>query len=245
MIGSDSLDDWVRKRTSSSCTSAASGAPFSLKSGTRSRSADGSSTAPDSMCAPASRAFSRTAICRGGPSGPPTAACWSCERRSAAESPAGPPPTMRTSTSNVSRLVDVFCSTLFSDGHQRTTLFAVRVVDRPALVVEHHRRASGGIEGGPFGEQALDVRIAGPREAGPGGAHAVLQRVAVLASAGHCRGEIDVLEDERNVERVIRLQLAVVHRRAPREVIHVDGRRLRLGLAPGNGQDAAADGVVG
>src|SRR5258705_6953525 len=122
------------------------------------------------MCAPASRAFSRTAIV----SWSPPFSCWSCERRSAAESPAGPPPTMRTSTSSASRLVDVF-STLFSDRHQRTPLFAVRVVDRPALVVEHHRRASGGIEGGPFGEQALDVRIAGPREAGPGGAHAVLQ----------------------------------------------------------------------
>ena len=40
---------------------------LSLKSGIRSRKAEGSSTAPDSMCAPASRAFSSTAIASGSP----------------------------------------------------------------------------------------------------------------------------------------------------------------------------------
>src|SRR6266567_2707362 len=43
------------------------GEPFSLKSGTRSASVEGSSTAPESRCAPASRAFSRTAMVSGSP----------------------------------------------------------------------------------------------------------------------------------------------------------------------------------
>ena len=77
----------------------ASGAPFAAKSGIRSRSVDGSRTAPDSMCAPASRAFSSTAIASGSP---PRSFC-SCASRSAADIPAGPPPTIRTSTSRVSR----------------------------------------------------------------------------------------------------------------------------------------------
>ena len=70
----------------SSCTSHSSGAPFASKSGISSRSADGSSSAPDSWCAPASRAFSITAIDSGSP---PSAFC-SCASRSAADSPAGP-----------------------------------------------------------------------------------------------------------------------------------------------------------
>src|SRR6478609_9857756 len=48
---------------------------------------------------PASRAFSITAIDRGAP---PLLFC-SCARRSAADNPAGPPPTISTSTSSVSR----------------------------------------------------------------------------------------------------------------------------------------------
>src|SRR6186997_34907 len=84
---------------SSRWTSVASGAPFALKSGTRSFSAEGSSTAPDSMCAPTSRAFSRTAMASGSP---PFSFC-SCASRSAADIPAGPPPTISTSTSSVSR----------------------------------------------------------------------------------------------------------------------------------------------
>src|SRR6185503_19867439 len=84
---------------SSRWTSVASGAPLALKSGISSASVEGSSTAPDSMCAPTSRAFSRTAVA----SGSPPFAFWSCASRSAADMPAGPPPTMRTSTSSVSR----------------------------------------------------------------------------------------------------------------------------------------------
>src|SRR3954451_1690782 len=87
------------KETGSLWTSDAGGAPLALKSGTRSRRADGSSTAPESMCAPASRAFSRTAIASGSP---PFSFC-SCASRNAADMPAEPPPTIKTSTSSVSR----------------------------------------------------------------------------------------------------------------------------------------------
>src|SRR6188768_324776 len=84
---------------SSPWTSVASGAPLSLKSGMSSLSVDGSSTAPESMWAPASRAFSSTAMA----SGSPPFSFWSCASLSAADMPAGPPPTISTSTSRVSR----------------------------------------------------------------------------------------------------------------------------------------------
>src|SRR3954467_7080076 len=80
-------------------TSVPRGAPFSLKSGMRSFSVDGSSTAPESMWAPVSRAFSRTAMASGSP---PFSFC-SCASRNAADMPADPPPTIKTSTSSVSR----------------------------------------------------------------------------------------------------------------------------------------------
>src|SRR5687768_10985376 len=82
----------------SSCTFEASGAPCDSKSGTSSASARGSRIAPDSRCAPGSAAFSSTATL----SCLPAAFC-NCASRSAAESPAGPPPTINTSTSSVSR----------------------------------------------------------------------------------------------------------------------------------------------
>src|SRR5262245_43716391 len=56
------------------------------------------------MCAPASRAFSRTAMA----SGSPPFCFWSCASRNAADMPAGPPPTIRTSTSSVSRSTGLF-----------------------------------------------------------------------------------------------------------------------------------------
>src|SRR4029079_14430915 len=64
-----------------------------------SASARGSSTAPESSCAPASRAFSSTAIA----SGAPPRDCCSAASVSAADRPAGPPPTISTSTSRASR----------------------------------------------------------------------------------------------------------------------------------------------
>src|SRR3954447_12621037 len=102
-----------RKTTASTGTSDASGAPLAVKSGTRSRRADGSSTAPESMCAPVSRAFSSTAIASGSP---PFSFC-SCASRSAADMPAGPPPTMSTSTSNVSRSATLFVQFGDHGGH--------------------------------------------------------------------------------------------------------------------------------
>src|SRR5690606_16003105 len=59
--------------------------------------------APESMWAPASRDFSSTAMASGSP---PWAFC-SCASRSAADMPAGPPPTISTSTSSVSRVIGV------------------------------------------------------------------------------------------------------------------------------------------
>src|SRR5688572_12514413 len=63
------------------------------------------------MCAPASRDFSSTAIA----SGSPPCCLWSWASRSAADIPAGPPPTMSTSTSSVSR-----CKETPRSGHTTT-----------------------------------------------------------------------------------------------------------------------------
>src|SRR5690349_11131605 len=84
---------------SSPWTSVASGALLAVKSGIRSRSVEGSNTAPDNMCAAVSRAFSSTAMATGSP----PFCFWSCASRSAADMPADPPPTINTSTSRVSR----------------------------------------------------------------------------------------------------------------------------------------------
>ena len=75
-----------------------SGAPFAWKSGISSRSVEGSSTAPDSDV--------RAGLARlleHGDRQRLAARCFcNCARRSAADKPAGPPPTIRTSTSRVS-----------------------------------------------------------------------------------------------------------------------------------------------
>ena len=89
----------VRNRTRSSRTRGPRGAPRASKSGSRSRSAPESNTAPDNRCDPLSRDFSSTAMARGAP---PRDFC-SRARWSAADRPAGPPPTISTSTSSVSR----------------------------------------------------------------------------------------------------------------------------------------------
>src|SRR3954470_20818656 len=67
------------------------------------------------MWAPTSRAFSSTAIASGSP---PRSFC-SCASLSAADIPAGPPPTMRTSTSSDSRVtqLSVFQLSAFSSQH--------------------------------------------------------------------------------------------------------------------------------
>ncbi len=75
-----------------------SGAPLVAQSGISSLRAIGSITAPDRMCAPTSEPFSSTATETSVP-----AASASCFSLIAAESPAGPPPTMTTSYSMASR----------------------------------------------------------------------------------------------------------------------------------------------
>eukprot|EP00240_Pyramimonas_obovata_P011149 CAMPEP_0118935412 /NCGR_PEP_ID=MMETSP1169-20130426/15630_1 /TAXON_ID=36882 /ORGANISM="Pyramimonas obovata, Strain CCMP722" /LENGTH=144 /DNA_ID=CAMNT_0006878451 /DNA_START=220 /DNA_END=651 /DNA_ORIENTATION=+ len=74
------------------------GAPWFRQSGSSSSSARGSKTLPDKMCAPTSAPFSTTHM---------LTSCWccwdNCLRRIAAESPAGPAPTITTSNSIRSR----------------------------------------------------------------------------------------------------------------------------------------------
>ena len=79
-------------------TGVSSGQPFSSQSGKSTRRPAGSITAPERMCAPTSEPFSITATVI---SAPVSAAF--CFSRMAAESPAGPPPTMTTSYSMASR----------------------------------------------------------------------------------------------------------------------------------------------
>ncbi len=90
----------IKKKNSSSVTGVNKGALWAAQSGNNSSSARVSMTAPDSVCPPISAAFSRTTTCRE----------WlfssdSCIKRQAVASPAGPPPTIRTSTSIDSRCV--------------------------------------------------------------------------------------------------------------------------------------------
>ena len=82
----------------SSVTGLSRGAPSWIQSGSSSFNAFGSKIAPDRMCAPISEPFStrQIEISR-------SASRESCASRMAAESPAGPPPTIRTSNSMDSR----------------------------------------------------------------------------------------------------------------------------------------------
>ncbi|GIW56984.1 MAG: hypothetical protein KatS3mg082_3388 [Nitrospiraceae bacterium] len=90
----------VRKRNRSSFAGVVSGAPRSFQSGSSSFRDLGSRTAPERMCAPTSEPFSSTTIERSVPF-----ASASCFRRIAAVSPAGPAPTITTSTSMLSRSI--------------------------------------------------------------------------------------------------------------------------------------------
>lgn len=93
----------VRKRMRSDVTAVTFLNLFSLsglfQSGRSSLRALGSITAPERMCAPMSPAFSSRRTRKS--SLPAALAC--CFKRIAAERPAGPPPTMQTSTSSDSR----------------------------------------------------------------------------------------------------------------------------------------------
>jgi len=88
----------VRSWKRSAVTGTSSGAPLACQSGTSSESARGSSTAPDSVWAPSSEAFSRTQteISR-------SRSRLSWRRRMAAARPAGPAPTITTSNCMLSR----------------------------------------------------------------------------------------------------------------------------------------------
>src|SRR3954454_23905505 len=86
----------------SSVAGVLSGAPFSFQSGISSFRARGSSTAPESRCAPTSEPFSRTQT-------ETSRSCSdaSCFNRIAALRPAGPAPTITTSYSIISRVMAV------------------------------------------------------------------------------------------------------------------------------------------
>ncbi len=90
-------------RNWSSVTGVFSGAPLSRQSGISAFSPDGSTTAPDRMCAPTSDPFSSTTTLRSGSS---------CFSRIAALRPAGPAPTMTTSTSIASRSISAMLGSL-------------------------------------------------------------------------------------------------------------------------------------
>ena len=91
-----------KNRNWSSLTWVSTGAPFSFQSGMSSFRPIGSITAPDRMWAPISEPFSIRQ----------TDTSWlrsaaSCLSRIAADSPAGPPPTINTSYSIDSRAITV------------------------------------------------------------------------------------------------------------------------------------------
>ena len=85
----------VKKQKRSSVTRVSTGAPLSFQSWISSVSALGSITAPDRICAPISEPFSSTQTLM---------SADNCFSRIAAASPAGPPPTMTTSYSMLSRV---------------------------------------------------------------------------------------------------------------------------------------------
>jgi hypothetical protein len=87
--GTESLPRRVRNQWRLSVTgTAASGQSRARQSGINSSSARGSTTAPERICAPISLPFSSTQTDR---------SAFNCLSRIAAESPAGPPPTITTS----------------------------------------------------------------------------------------------------------------------------------------------------
>src|SRR5215471_11941307 len=85
---------------------------------------------------------------------------------------------------------------------------AVRIVGGLAFVTENHRRAGVRVESRPM-RQPLMIRIAVAGEGRPGSAHLFLKRIAVLTGSGHRFPFVHVFQDEGNLQRVERLQLAV------------------------------------
>ena len=102
-VGSRILPRSVRSSTRSPATRPRRGSSPSSRSGKSVRKASGFTTAPERQCSPSSPDFSRTPISRSA-SGPPSARsrAASCASRIAPASPAGPPPTKRTSSGTAS-----------------------------------------------------------------------------------------------------------------------------------------------
>src|ERR1700679_3084656 len=109
------------------------------------------------------------------------------------------------------------------DRGQSQPLFAMRIVHHLALVIEDHGGALISLESRPIW-QTLMIRIAGASERGPRPAHLFLKRVTVGTRTSHGLGFIHVVEHEGNFQRVKRLQLSVVYRSLPREIVHVHER---------------------
>ena len=87
-----------RTKNLSSVTSVSTGAPLDFQSGISRLRPTGSMTAPDKICAPTSEPFSKTTTEMSLP-----VSMASCFKRMAAESPAGPAPTITQSNSIASR----------------------------------------------------------------------------------------------------------------------------------------------
>ena len=107
-----------------------------------------------------------------------------------------------------------------SDCLQCKPLFTIWTIDDLTFIIEDHRRTLVQIERRPI-RQIRMIRISGAREGSVSGADFVRESPAFVTGACHGRGEIDVIKSERNIQRVVGLQLAMVHRRPPRKVIEV------------------------
>src|SRR5689334_19985138 len=146
---------WPRShimKTSSLVTSLATGQPCARKSGISSASARGSSTRPESPCAPTRADFSSTAIVISGSGAwapPAEAALWRSIRLArwiAPASPAGPAPTNWTSNSRTSRSIVLPARLALGRGLGRG-LHVILVREVVLGVDRRHAAAAGGGDG--------------------------------------------------------------------------------------------------
>src|SRR5579871_2699885 len=99
-------------------------------------------------------------------------------------------------------------------------LLPQRVVHHLAHIIDDHGGAIFGGERRPS-RQLRRVWITRPRKRDPGVTHFVGQGHCLGASAGQPRRDLHVVERERNLHRVRRLQPPSLHRRFPPEIIQV------------------------
>src|SRR5262245_18035136 len=97
---------------------------------------------------------------------------------------------------------------------EQARLAAVVLYDA-ALAIEDHRRALGERILRPLRDSRV-VRLARTREGCPGRAHSARELVGHRPTVGSANN-VDRIEDKRHIERVVRLELAVEHRRFPIE----------------------------